>query len=217
MTILTWLPLDAGFASRYTKHLSLEQKGLFLDLYITAIETSNSSPEFLTKLLTLNCSEENNQKVIHLVNHLVSVGFFEYLNSLITRQISRFGTLRENGKKGGRPNNQKVTIKKEKEKEKENKKEKLDKEREEVRKKSTTLKEFILFSLAQEGQPNADPECSVPDVLCKEWEKLNGPNDDGLFAKYQNFYEYWNGLSAKKPVDPYKVNWVKTWVNQITR
>ena len=211
MTILTWLPLDAGFALRYTKHLNHEQKGLFLDLYITAIETSKSDPEFLTKLLTLNSSEENNQKVIHLVNHLVSVGFFEYLNSLIIRQISRFGTLRENGKKGGRPNNQKVTIKKEIEKERENKKDNKKEIEEKVL--ALRLNEFV-FSLADmevfKNRPIGDV---VPDVFMIEALSRAIPEDE-IWKQWEKFTNYFQSADSRKPL---KKDWISAWRNWIVK
>jgi hypothetical protein len=36
-------------------------------------------------------------------------------------------------------------------------------------------------------------------------------------AKYNGFYKYWAGKGDKKPSDPYKIDWVKTWVNWIER
>lgn len=78
------------------------------------------------------------------------------------------------------------------------------------------LEDFLIAELLKENE-TPSPEKIVPESLAVEWDKRNGVDNKALWAKYSNFYQYWTGKGDKKPTDPYKINWIKTWINYIER
>ncbi len=80
------------------------------------------------------------------------------------------------------------------------------------------LSDFLISEYKKEGEPeDVNQANTIPNSIVLEWEKRNGVDDKALWAKYRNFYQYWTGKGKTIPPDPYKIDWVKTWINWIEK
>jgi hypothetical protein len=86
------------------------------------------------------------------------------------------------------------------------------------KKKNILLSDFLIGEYKKENaSENLNQETNIPDSMATVWEERNGVDDKALLAKYTNFYQYWTGKGKTIPPDPYKIDWIKTWINYIER
>lgn len=146
-------------------------------------------------------------------DNLISIVFEPFLNQFIRDEEKYSAVCKQNSEavKSRWEKKNKSRKKNEQNETEENEKIKNKQER-----KNILLEDFLAAELLKENE-TPSPEKIVPESLAIEWDKRNGVDNKALWAKYSNFYQYWTGKGDKKPTDPYKINWIKTWINYIER
>ena len=146
-------------------------------------------------------------------DNLISIVFEPFLNQFIRDEEKYSAVCKQNSEavKSRWEKKNKSRKKNEQNETEENEKIKNKQER-----KNILLEDFLAAELLKENE-TPSPEKIVPESLAIEWDKRNGVDNQALWAKYSNFYQYWTGKGDKKPTDPYKINWIKTWINYIER
>jgi hypothetical protein len=145
-------------------------------------------------------------------DNLISIVFEPFLNQFV-RDGEKYSAV-------CKQNSEAVKLrweKKGKNKKKNEQKEPSEKQVKVEKEKNILLHDFLVQKLLEENDTRS-PEDTAPNDFYNAWEKRNGADSEEAFtAKYLNFYKYWTGKGDKKPTDPYKIDWLKTWINYIER
>jgi len=99
---LTWLPFYTGDYLKYTRGFTIEEKGIYIEIFSLLIDMPVDPITETDKILRI-FSEEKKQTVILVLERLKENNFWDFFKELKNKQLGKKKNNSENGKKGGRP------------------------------------------------------------------------------------------------------------------